>query len=394
MEKAMNVKTRLAVTAIASATLFATFGAAAAQASPVGGLPTVQCTDQTGSGNSPTVTFPGGGDLGFHMSTCIQYSLSSDMYDTYIEADWHDADNNRPAVPFDELTVHVELQTFDSPLHWKDCDFTSAMNSASGTAGTFICDIGYFAGPASGYYLSSDGYIKWDINNDGLGELPTNQLSGSPNFYDDHGLMRHQIATLANSEYANTAHNYEYDTSSGNHGSTNCTYYTGVMYSTLYSGAPTCGNSTNGVAWRGSTSEGTSSYAWCAVFADYVYTHIAGSNGDTVNTSGISAAADSMRTKSSANWHAESWSTATSTSGWHPLPGDAVVYSDGSDGTGIGSHTGVVVSDIYSITSNTWTITTVEGNYSDTIWKGTPQSASSGTHADLLGFGALTYNNA
>ncbi len=352
----MNRKIRIAaLSAITAATVLIPMSlSAAAFASPVQ-TSSLLCQDQTGAGNSPSVTFPNGGDMGFYVSTCIAYSSTLDEYNSEIIIDWHDADNNRPAVPFDALTAHVETQDFDDPNHTNDCDFTSAMNNATGTSGEFVCQTGYYTGHVSGYYMTSDGYIDWNINNDGLGNMPNNQLTGSPVFYDAHGLIRHNVAVTAAAEASNNTRNFEY------RGSDNCTYYAGVMTSW-----PTCGKTTGGVAWRGGTSNGDSTYAWCAVFANYIYQTVGG-----INRAGITTFADSFRTTYGGTWHPAG-------DGFSPLPGDAVLFD--WDGDGKADHVALVYSNISG------NITIVEGNSSnDDVQK-------VANHGSILGYAALTYS--
>jgi hypothetical protein len=151
---------------------------------------------------------------------------------------------------------------------------------------------------------------------------------------------RDGIVAIAQRELNDSTRNYEYG------GTTNCTYYSGVE-----TGWPTCGHTTDGVAWRGGTSNGDSTYAWCANFAKYVWTQA----GVTSYVSELGTYAQSFEDygQAHATWH-------TRTSGYLPQPGDAVVY-DWADSHGnrdgnidhVGVVTSVSGSTLYTIAGNT-----------------------------------------
>ncbi|WP_203773157.1 CHAP domain-containing protein, partial [Actinoplanes nipponensis] len=140
------------------------------------------------------------------------------------------------------------------------------------------------------------------------------------------------IVAIAQRELNDTYRNHEVGT--------NCSYYGGEMF-----GWPACGGRPG---WGG----GTSSYAWCAAFAKYVWRE----GGVTSAMSQIDGFARSFRTygQNNGTWHSRS-------GGYGPKPGDAVVFDWNHDG--VIQHVGIVKS------LSDGNLYTIEGNTSDRVAK-------------------------
>jgi hypothetical protein len=139
------------------------------------------------------------------------------------------------------------------------------------------------------------------------------------------------IVSIAQRELADDSRNYEVGD--------NCSYYGGQMF-----GWPSCGGKSG---WGG----GTSSYAWCAAFAKYVWRE----GGVTSYMSEITGMAQSFKT------YGQNHGTWRTNGAYKPQPGDAVVFDwDGnpSDPNPI-DHVGIVT----SVSGDT--LYTIEGNTSD-----------------------------
>ncbi|MDI1460608.1 CHAP domain-containing protein [Catellatospora sp. KI3] len=317
----------VAVALLASA---AVSGTAQAQEPPTD--PYQICNDYTHAGNSPGVGFPNGGDMDLDVKTCIT-SMGNGTFKSQIWVDWQDGDLDKPTHPFDGFKIVVRLENHDDPLTTKTCDVTAAINAGTGKSGYVFCDIGAYDAPDWSYYLSVDGYIQWDIDNDGLGYKAANQLTGSPVFNDDHGQRRHDIAAKAKSQQ-NVAETGD-----------NCNPYSEAL------GYSRCGR------------------PWCADFANWVYKQVGG-----VDRGGINGLADSFRTYGGP-WHPKG-------DGFAPLPGDAILYD--WDHNGEADHIGIVYSNING------QIVTYEGNSGDKVSQHTYSSV--GAIGDLMGFTGVDWS--
>jgi hypothetical protein len=174
------------------------------------------------------------------------------------------------------------------------------------------------------------------------------------------------IVSIAQRELNATSHNYEAN-SDGSHGTNNCTYYAGVMFT----GWPTCGYTGDGVVYRGSTVSGNCNsghsetcYAWCAAFAKYVWKQ----GGVTSYLSDITGMAASFKSygQNHGTWHARGSYT--------PQPGDALVFDWEHDG--VIDHVGIVTS------VSGGTVYTIEGNSGDKV----SAHSYSTTDTDIVGY--------
>lgn len=136
-------------------------------------------TDSGVPANSMLIYFPNGGNENVYVNTCIGYHMITGAYKFFITVTWSDSDNNRPSVPYDHFKIHLQEQDSDTDIGTKDCDITSQMN-ASGTSGSATCVVNpvYYLPSA----LTTDGWVQWDINNDGVGYQPQHNVTGSPNY--------------------------------------------------------------------------------------------------------------------------------------------------------------------------------------------------------------------
>jgi len=132
-----------------------------------------------------------------------------------------------------------------------------------------------------------------------------------------------KIASIAQSELANTSRNHE-------QGAANCNYYSGKVGAGSTTGCP----------------KGWKAEPWCADFLKYVWKQAG------AKTSGISPAAASLYKYGKTN---KTWNTGSSIKG--VKVGDAVVYNLNSSGTWA-SHVGIVT----KVNTKTGKITVISGN--------------------------------
>jgi hypothetical protein len=134
------------------------------------------------------------------------------------------------------------------------------------------------------------------------------------------GALGDRIAAIAGNEANNAQHNHEI-------GAANCNFYSGA----LGQGTP-CGN-----RWRAE--------AWCADFARWVWAQAG------ARTTGLTAGAVSFRNYGT-------WTAGPALNGVRP--GDVIGYRFHT-GTAANDHVGIVVS------VDSGTVTTIEGNYSNSV---------------------------
>ena len=179
--------------------------------------------------------------------------------------------------------------------------------------------------------------------------------------------IRDSIVAVAQREHDATSRNYEANPD-GSAGSTNCTFYAGQM-----TGWPSCGPS--GWGWRGGSSPNDGTYAWCSVFAWYVWREAGVSD-----LSGLGTFAKDFKTYgvNHGTWH-------PAHNGYVPQPGDAIVFDWEQDG--VIDHVGLVISN------SSGTLTTIEGNWGDRVSQNTRQESSSSTVGFASPVGADTVTN-
>lgn len=143
-----------------------------------------KCAGVTRPGNTDTLVLPNGGQFTLQMDTCIQWNMIDQRYEFAINVTWSETDGQRPAVPFDGMKIHVVSQDNNITQASKDCDITAKVNV--GNSGTTNCVLGPLNyGDLGVFTLTADGYVQWDINNDGKGWQTAHQLYGSPSYKQD-----------------------------------------------------------------------------------------------------------------------------------------------------------------------------------------------------------------
>lgn len=129
------------------------------------------------------VSLPGKTDLNFYAVPCVFHSGSS-VYAT-VELAW--SESELPPVgsghKFDGFKVRANLDVrpnggSDTIFEYKDCDFTNAVNADWAENAT--CTTPTYNGYDSSFDYSGDGWVSYDIDNDGKSWQPTRQLYGSP----------------------------------------------------------------------------------------------------------------------------------------------------------------------------------------------------------------------
>ncbi|MDH2426498.1 FG-GAP-like repeat-containing protein [Sphaerisporangium sp. TRM90804] len=167
---------------------------------------------------------------------------------------------------------------------------------------------------------------------------------------------RSSIVAVAERELADGQRNVERPAGS------NCNYYTGVFRT--WKSSSGCGTG-DGVQFRESE--------WCADFSKFVWRAAGVTHADIAETSGgvLTGWAASFKDYGTkyGTWH-------TRSSGYTPLPGDAVVFD--WDQSGDIDHVGIVTS------ANASTVTTIEGNSGDRV----QANSYSRGNVDIVGYTA------
>lgn len=145
---------------------------------------TKKCYD--GLGNDRKIDLPWKTDLNIYGMPCVYRSGSK----LYAEVELLTAEAEIPAVgsghKFDGFLLTATLERHkngesadrDQILELKSCDFKDELNATWGPH--LYCRTPVYTGYDSDYEYSADGWLKYDVDNDGKGWLPVMQLTGSP----------------------------------------------------------------------------------------------------------------------------------------------------------------------------------------------------------------------
>lgn len=145
---------------------------------------TEKCYD--GLGNDREVALPGKTDLNIFAKPCVYRSGSK----VYAVVELLTAEASIPAVgsghKFDGFLLTATLERHkngqsadrDQILKLESCDYKDELNASWGRH--LYCKTDVHTGYDSDYEYSADGWLQYDVDNDGKGRLPVMELTGSP----------------------------------------------------------------------------------------------------------------------------------------------------------------------------------------------------------------------
>lgn len=145
---------------------------------------TKKCYD--GLGNDREVDLPGKTNINIFAMPCVYRSGSK----LYAEVVLLTAEAQIPAVgsghKFDGFKVTATLERHkngesadrDQILKLATCDYEDEMNASWGVH--LNCKTEVYTGYSSDYEYTADGWLQYDVDNDGKGWLPIMNLTGSP----------------------------------------------------------------------------------------------------------------------------------------------------------------------------------------------------------------------
>lgn len=159
-------------------------GAAVAREAGAGDGPAWTERCYAGSGNRWTIDLPAATDLELRGAPCV-HSAGDRLYAS-VRFSWDAVGSPalRGGHAFDGVEVRVRLErrrdgsTTDSPLLAADCDLTDEVNG--GRSGAFTCRTGVHSGYDAAFDYSGDGWVDYDLGDDGKGYLGVRNLTGSP----------------------------------------------------------------------------------------------------------------------------------------------------------------------------------------------------------------------
>jgi hypothetical protein len=148
----------------------------AALAAPAGAAVGTQLCS---ANQTKTIVLPTRRDIVVTVNTCIKQD-GLNYYQSDIKVRWWPGADSDPIdnAKFDGFSVYNALQLNNSTVQNTHCDEKSAINGAS--SGSLTCTV--YRNDVNVGYWTGDGSITYNVNSDGKENLPTWNLTGSPNY--------------------------------------------------------------------------------------------------------------------------------------------------------------------------------------------------------------------